>query len=557
MEGDELGILESGTLTQTDALWTEARRRAAIIGPLAAREKTSASLATEAGEQLGLSARTVYTLIRRYKASGGSLLSLAPAQSQGGRGGSRLSEEAERIISSSLSELYLSRQRVKIETVVKEIRRRCRQAGVKPPSSNTIRTRIGRLRSEEVLRTREGREAARRLEAAGGQFPPVSRPLEVIQIDHTPVDLIVVDPFSRQPIGRSYLTLGIDVYSRCITGFCLTLEPPSAVSVGLCLAHGAMEKQTWLTRLGITASWPIQGKPLVLHVDNGEEFHSEALRRGCEVHGMTLQYRPPGAPHFGGTIERVLGTLMQMVHELPGTTFSNPRERGAYDSEREAVFTLAELEKWFALAITGPYHESLHTGISEAPLARWKKGVDESGEPQPVRDFKAFLVDFLPVLKRHIHRQGFVIDHIWYFSNALRPWIAERDRGHIFLIRRDPRDISRIWVLHPKEHRYLEIPYRTMSYPAVTLWEHQQALARLRTESRAAIDEQAIFSAIQQMRQLTQQAASQTKAARRATARRAHLEIAPSPAKATPAVDKEEELSAPLFVQPFAEIEEW
>src|SRR5215472_13690840 len=184
-----------------------------------------------------------------------------------------------------------------------------------------------------------------------------------------------------------------------------------------------MEIQTWLNRFGITASWPIQGKPFALHVDNGEEFHSEALRRGCEVHGIALDYRPVRTPHFGGTIERVIGTFMQMVHELPGTTFSNPTERGAYDSEQEAVFTLADLEKWFALAITGPYHGSLHTGIGEAPLARWKKGVDESGEPQPVRDFKAFLVDFLPVLRRHIYRQGFVINHIWYFSNALRPWI--------------------------------------------------------------------------------------------------------------------------------------
>ena len=114
------------------------------------------------------------------------------------------------------------------------------------------------------------------------------------------------------------------------------------------------------------------------------------------MHGITLQYRPPGEPHFGGTIERVLGTFMQMVHELPGTTFSNPRERGAYDSEREAVFTLAELEKWFALAITGPYHGSLHTGIGEAPLARWKKGVGESGEPKPVHDSKHSSWIFFP-----------------------------------------------------------------------------------------------------------------------------------------------------------------
>ena len=51
-------------------------------------------------------------------------------------------------------------------------------------------------------------------------------------------------------------------------------------------------------------------------------------------------------PHDGGTVERVLGTLMQLIHQLPGTTFSNLTERGIYDAEGRAVLTLAELEKW-------------------------------------------------------------------------------------------------------------------------------------------------------------------------------------------------------------------
>jgi len=554
MADSEPEIPETGILTVPDAVWSEVRRRADVIGPLTEKDKVSANIAAEAGEQLGLSARTVYTLIRRYRESGGSILSLAPGRPEGGRGGSRLSEEIERIVSCAINELYLSRQRIKIETVVKEIAHRCRVAGMKSPSSNTIRTRISRLRPEYVIRKREGRDAARSLEAAGGQFPEVFCPLEVVQIDHTRVDIIVVDPFSREPIGRPWITLAIDVYSRCIAGFCLTLEPPSAVSVGLCLAHGAIEKQAWLEHLGIAASWPIHGKPLSIHVDNGEEFHSEALRRGCEVHGIKIHYRPKGAPHFGGTIERVIGTFMQMVHELPGTTFSNTIERGKYNSEREASLTLAELEKWFALAITGPYHGSLHTGIGEPPIVRWERGVFEKGEPKPVHDPKAFLIDFLPVLRRRIHRQGFLVDHIGYFSNALRPWIAARDKGHMFLIRRDPRDLSRIWVLHPEEKRYLEVPYRTMSYPAVTLWEHKQAVARLRAVGRTRIDEEAVFRAIHEMRHIAQQAASKTKAARRANARRAHLKIshqtpispAPQPGACTP-----------LPVKPFPDIEEW
>ncbi|OLN12849.1 hypothetical protein BUE67_15840, partial [Corynebacterium diphtheriae] len=39
----------------------------------------------------------------------------------------------------------------------------------------------------------------------------------------------------------------------------VTLEPPSAVSVGLCLAHAAGDKRPWLERLGIDAAWPMSG----------------------------------------------------------------------------------------------------------------------------------------------------------------------------------------------------------------------------------------------------------------------------------------------------------
>lgn len=87
------------------------------------------------------------------------------------------------------------------------------------------------------------------------------------------------------------------------------------------------------------------GKSKEIYVDNGSEFHSEALKRGCGVHGIKLSYRPIGKPHYGGIVERVIGTLMKMVHELPGTTFSNIVEKGEYDSSKKAVLTLSELEK--------------------------------------------------------------------------------------------------------------------------------------------------------------------------------------------------------------------
>jgi putative transposase len=324
-------------------------------------------------------------------------------------------------------------------------------------------------------------------------------------------------------VGRPWVTVAIDVYSRCVLGICLTLEPPSAVSVGLCLAHAATDKRPWLERIGVAAEWPMTGKPKAIHVDNGAEFHSEALRRGCETHGIRIAYRPPGQPHFGGIVERVIGTLMQMVHELPGTTFSGVADRGGYDSEQAASLTLAELEKWLALAITGPYHGRVHSGIGEPPAERWKRAAENTGPFPAVRNAKAFLVDFLPVERRRIQRQGFVLDHIVYSSNAIRPWVAERDRRHRFIIRRDPRDLSRIFVLHPEEDHYVEIPYRSMSHPAITLWEHRRATERVREQGRGAVDEISLFRAVREMREVAEAAVVAKKSARRAVARREHL----------------------------------
>ncbi|WP_449619219.1 Mu transposase C-terminal domain-containing protein [Rhodococcus cerastii] len=241
------------------------------------------------------------------------------------------------------------------------------------------------------------------------------------------------------------------------------------------------------------------GKPKQLYLDNASEFKSEALRRGCAQHAITLEYRPPGRPHYGGIVERIIGTAMTAVHELPGTTFSNPADRGSYDSDKHAALTLRELERWLVLAIAS-YHASVHAGIGNTPAAVWAGGVAAVGHaPRVVLGETAFLVDFLPVIRRRLTRTGFVLDHVHYFSNALKPWVARREDLGRFVIRRDPRDLSRIWVLEPDGAGYVEVPYRTMSHPAVTLWEHRAAIARLREQGRSNVDESALFSMIEQI----------------------------------------------------------
>jgi putative transposase len=548
-------LAESGAVSLTDSQWSEARRRAAIIGPLAASDSVSEWAAEEAGRRLGLTGRTVYALLRTWRKSGGSVPLLAPATHSGGRGKQRLEPAKAAIVTEAIERFYLTAQKPRLSAVVKEIRRHCRLAGMKAPAANTVKARIADIRADRVVCKREGCEAARRLKPAAGVTPAALRPLDVIQMDHTEMDIVVVDPATRLEIGRPFLTIAIDQFSRCILGICVTLEPPSATSVGLCLTHAVMDKEPWLKRIGADCRWPMRGKPRKIYVDNGADFHSEALTKGCEVHGITLDYRPVGQPHYGGIVERVIGTAMQMIHELPGTTFSNVKDRGTYDAEGKAALTLHELEKWLTLAICGPYHNTVHGTLLEPPLAKWHSGVAAFGEPPAIGNTAAFLIDFLPVVYRTIQRRGFVIDGISYYASSLSPWIAERDRCGKFLIRYDPRDLSHIWVLDAKRNLYLEVPYRTLSNPPITRWERRAAMKRLREEGRSKVDEAAIFKAIEQMRTIADGAVRQSRAARRNHVRRAHLR--PPAATAIPPFKAESSSGNPEAARPFGDIEEW
>ncbi|TMR17461.1 DDE-type integrase/transposase/recombinase [Nonomuraea turkmeniaca] len=555
MDGGQAQIIERGVLTAPDEAWDVAVRQAEVIGRLAAGPRVGLAAADAAAAELGVSRRQVYVLLGRWRAGEGVVSDLLPRRSSGGRGRGRLPAAVEAVLREVIESRYLKRQRRSVAAVHREVVRRCRAGGLPVPARNTLAQRIEALDPATAAAAREGADGVRRLRSAGGDPPKIEGLLQQVQIDHTPVDLEVVDERHRLSIGRPYVTAAIDVASRCVVGLVVTLEAPSALSAGLCLAHTVCDKRPWLERLGVEAvAWPMSGKPHEIHVDNAAEFRSEALRWGCAQHGITLAYRPKGMPHFGGIIERLIGTMMQMVHELPGTTFSNPAERGTYDSQASAVLTVTELNRWLALAVAA-YHGQVHGALGQTPAGRWAEGVAAGGRPATVTSETAFLVDFLPVIRRTLTRTGFTIDHVQYYGDALKPWIARRDRLEKFVLRRDPRDISRVWVLDPDGHAYLPVPYRTLSRPPISVWEQRAAIARLREQGRAQVDENALFAMVEQMRQITDDAAAKTRRARREVERRSATPAPRAAGSAPPPPAEGRADEEP--VQPFEVIEQW
>ena len=545
--------------------WDEARRRQKVIQGLIEMPRRPRADVERAAVELGVDAATVYRWMQTYR-NDARLSSLLPAKHHGGRGGSRLDPQTERMIVAGINEYYLTRQQHSVRSTFEQIRRLCKAEGVKVPHENTVRARIDALSEKTKLKKRGHAKAAYdKFDPRPGAYDEAKHPLAVVQIDHTLLDISLVDSQDRLPIGRPWITLAFDVYSRMVTGFYVSLDPPSAHSTGLAIAHSVLPKETWLAKRGISQKWPVWGFPTCIHFDNAKEFHGEMLRRACEQYSIRIDHRPVAVPHFGGHIERMLGTLAKELHKLPGTTFESPKRRGDYDSDARAVMTLEELEIWIAEFITGVYHARIHKGISSAPIDRWSQALLGDGKkpgvgmPSRPVDEERIQLDFSPHINRTIQPYGVMADEISYYSEVLRPYIAAKDgrRKKSFIFRRDPRDISRLYFWDPATTQYCEIPYRDLTRPAISVWELREIRRRLQEEGKKNIDEDAIFATLERLREKAERAVTTTKKVRRQRERRPRTVVTttvktgiiPSPKPALPFIEKRKVPIVPFEVE--------
>jgi putative transposase len=330
-------------------------------------------------------------------------------------------------------------------------------------------------------------------------------------MDHTLADVMIVDSVHRRSIGRPWLSLAIDVATRAVLGFHVGLEAPSALAVALCIEHACLPKMHRSALGKSEAPWIMFGMPRTIHVDNGAEFHGEALTRGCAEYGIQLTHRPVARPRFGAHIERLIGTMMGRVHLLPGSTDSSPTRRGSYKSEEEARLTLAEFSEWLRLEIAGRYHHSTHRILGTTPAAAWAQSMARGTLPVLPADPSRFVIGFLPIVHRKLQRNGLYFERIRYWADVL-PSLAQPRES--LLVRYDPRDLSCLYVLTPNKS-YHAIPYADVRRPPITLAELRFAHASLRRQSKGSINEEQLFAMHERQNAIVTDATKATKAARR------------------------------------------
>lgn len=509
----------------TDAL-AIAEQRFSIIRPLLGLSDRNTIMVKNRANEFNLHWTTLYEWLRFYENTG-LLSSLMPRKRGPRKGLRRISEEQEAIVENAIKKKGLSSQRHKVSEVCKLVERQCHVANIKPPHPNTVRARIDEIHPKELLQKRGRRDLARdRHQAIRGHFPTTSYPLEVVQMDHTKADIILLDDQRLTPLGRPFLTVALDIHTRMIVGLVVQFEAPGAATAGTCISSAMLPKDNLLKAVGVDGTWPVWGKIGTLHMDNAREFKGEVLKQACAEYGIDLQLRPIKTPHYGGHIERYMGTLASTLRNLSGATFSNIAERKGYNAEAKATMTLREFESWLIDWIVNVYHQTPHSALGISPAKAWSNAwnsPDEDGKariPAIPADPERLRLDFLPFYKRTVQRYGIVLDDIYYWDEILAPYVnmteTPRSKKKIhFLIRRDPWHLKTIWFLHPETRLYHEIPTRDIRRPDVSIWEWRVAQKHLREERAVNRDESAIFETLDRLQAREEEAARNTKAARR------------------------------------------
>lgn len=401
------------------------------------------------------------------------------------------------------------------------------------PDYTTFFQRCRNVPEHQRVIGRSGARAARLSHGlTRGAMKDIFAPLSWVQIDHTELNVEIVDEEFREPCGRPWITVAIDLFSRMIVGFYVSLQAPGNLALGRAMVHLIQPKAPYLAELEIDAPWPCSGYPVAVHADNAGEFQGNMMELAAREHTFDLYFRKVKHPNYGGHIENYLGKLSQQIKTLPGWVAQSAEERGEHSSAEDARLTLRDLEQWLVRTFAA-YHAEPHSSLNEqSPLNRWRDGCQGTmttpglGVARRCSNPTQLHLDFLPIEERVVDSTGIVLDYIHYQSPHLQKWVGARAPGdrrnpRKFHVRRDPRDLSVIYFWDPDDKRYYAIPYRTPTRPRITLWELQQIRKIIKARNLTDIDEDLIFRLYAERRTALKQAAASTEKRRQAKAQEA------------------------------------
>lgn len=489
-------------------------------------QKLIGILHTELGDsQKAPSEGTVRRWQQKYRASGNTV-GLLPRHSKKGRK-SVIEGELEGLLEDVLDKIWLKREKVPITHVLRSLEQRIHDMNnfraeskrLAVPSGSTVRRYIDALDHEYVYREQKGKHAAAREFRSAIGMVNAKKLNNRWEIDHTPLDVLLVDEDTGLVIGRPWLTVVIDRESRVVMGYLLHLLAPSLESVLRVIETAIRPKERILAKYpSLTGSWPCHGFPLRIVPDNAAEFHAKNLMQGFAELGIEVLFPPSRSPKHKGAVERFFRTLAEdLIHTLPGTTFSNIDERGDYLSTELACLTLPELEKVLLKWIVEIYHNKPHRSLrGKAPIEHWKalQSTRNLHLPADLDDLEAVLS---VRAERECFHYGVEISGIKYNSEELqRIYRKSINSCRIEVRYRD--ELGYVWVKDQEDEVFIKVPAIDSRYIGMSRDLYQEARKKVKKNGSHKESFEKLNSVYQEIRKSAEDAKKSQKMRQRRNA---------------------------------------
>lgn len=319
------------------------------------------------------------------------------------------------------------------------------QVELKMPSESSYRREVKKYDPDQTQRARSNSTQSRKNSSHGGkiQYPDLIGGM--MQVDSTKLDVhIKVEGVS---VGvRPWLTVVIDVFTRVIVGWHLSLSAPSANSVKNAILMASTDHAYYR-----------RAKPITLYHDNGREHKNKIITHLSSDIGFDMQAGSPYYPNNQGHIEANFGSMnRRLIHLMGGTTFGKLAQNRPYASEKHPVYDLAtcraRIEEYIDI-----YHDLPHSGLNGmAPHQKWDMAVAED----PLRLPETITEEFAESLRLiavdcTIYKDN-VVQHQklqWKSPNLIGLKNELEDRGRQAKLYIDPSDLSTAYVAHPSRTR--------------------------------------------------------------------------------------------------------
>lgn len=379
------------------------------------------------------------------KANGGhELLALVPDIASRGNRTPRLDELQLQCIQHIIEEKWVSHEAANYKSCYRHLQVLCEQKGVKPPSYPTFINHVKAVDDTSVTRSRHGKRMAYQL----AEFTPHlnvdtpqhgTRPFQYVHIDHTQLDIELISSATGKQLGRPWLSLAIDTYTRRVVGVYLTYSAPSYVSAMMVVRDMVRR----FSRL-----------PEFIVVDNGRDFMSHAFETFLLAMGVHLRFRPAGQPRHGAVLERIFGRLnTEYVHNLAGNTKATKNVRmttGKHLPKNFAEWTLEHMYHGITHWAWDFYDHEEHPALGMSPREMYDRGRAQSGARQQrtILLNEDFLIATCPPVdregERKVHRQRGVKvnDYLYWHPDFRDPKVAAQRLP----VRYDPWDAASVYV---------------------------------------------------------------------------------------------------------------